>query len=275
MSRKDGSMKEAVTRYTITKDSAALSEGGFRIVFLSDMHNRIWNDDIEYVVSLINNEKPDVVLCGGDMIEACPGLGERNLQNAAAFLRELSQNHKIYHAFGNHEYRLKIYPETYGNMYKEYMEALSDCNITWLDNDSIDIEVNSIPVTLYGLSISRKYYQRFGNIKLPTSFINKAIGTPKKDRFNILLAHHPRYIATYLNWGADLTLCGHYHGGVMRLNGNRGLISPNPSIFTHTAHGCIERNDKHVIISAGMGEHTIPFRIKNPREIITIDTEIW
>ena len=268
-------MKEAIKRYTIKYASSALSAGGFRIVFLSDMHNRIWHDDIEYTVSLINDEKPDIVLCGGDMLEARPGLENRNLQNAAAFLRRLSEKHRIYHALGNHEYRLKIYPEVYGSMYKEYREALSDCDIIWLDNESADIEINSIPITIYGLSVSRKYYKRFDRTKLPVSFINKAIGAPEKGRLNILLAHHPRYIGSYLNWGADLTLCGHYHGGVMRLNGNRGLISPNPSIFTHTAHGCIERNDRYVIISAGMGEHAIPFRIKNPRELITIDTEIW
>ncbi len=268
-------MSESISHYVIKKDSVRLNSGGFRAVFLSDMHNRIWRDDIDYEISMIEAQMPDIILCGGDMIEAKPGLENRNLQNAAFFLRKLSEKYRIYHALGNHEYRMKIYPETYGSMYDEYMEALSGCDIVWLDNESVDIEVNSIPVTLYGLSITRKYYKRFDKVKLPVSFINKAVGEPKKDRFNILLAHHPRYAGAYLNWGADLALCGHYHGGVMRLKGNRGLVSPDPSIFTHTAHGCIEKNGKNVIISAGMGEHTIPFRIRNPREIIVIDTEIW
>ena len=61
----------------------------------------------------------------------------------------------------------------------------------------------------------------------------------------------------------------------MQLKDNKGLISPDPSLFPHIAYGCVQRKGKTAIVSAGMGEHTIPFRIKDPREIVVFDVEIW
>ena len=249
--------------------------GGFRAAFLSDMHDCVWKNDVNYMVSAIENEDPDIILCGGDMIVGHPAYDEKNLLKAGAFLKKLSEWKTVYYALGNHEYRLKIYPETYGEMYKNYTEFLKDSDIVWLDNGSAEAEANRIPLTIYGLSISRKYYRRFAKTGLPVQFINNALGRPESGRVNILLAHHPKYLGSYFKWGADIILSGHYHGGVVQLKNNKGLISPDPSVFPHTAYGCIQRGSQSAIINAGMGEHTIPVRIHNPREIVIFDVEIW
>lgn len=268
-------MKETVTRHEIKIQNSSLGAGGFRAAFISDMHNCIWQGSIEYMASLIEAEEPDLILCGGDMPVAHPSKSRENLDKALAFINRLAENTCVYYAFGNHEYRMKIYPETYKDMYEEYIDSLDAANVKILDNDSVTVYVNGVPVCIYGLSISRRYYQRFKQIALPVPYISKAIGQPKKDMVNILLAHHPRYISSYFKWGADIVLSGHYHGGVVQLGGSRGLISPDPCIFPHTAHGLIEYNGQSAVISAGMGEHTVPFRFNNPREIIIMDVEVW
>ena len=42
----------------------------------------------------------------------------------------------------------------------------------------------------------------------------------------VLLAHNPKYGKTYYEWGADMILSGHYHGGVVRFSEHHGLSSP-------------------------------------------------
>lgn len=264
-------MKETVVRYSVYKHRQGLPENSFRAVFLSDMHNCIWNNDIKYMLSLIDEQRPDLVLCGGDMLVAHPGYGEENIRKTGTFIKELSKKYRIYYALGNHEYRLRLYKDVYGDMYDEFMGFLKDEDVIFMDNKVCDITVNEIPVRLCGLSITRSFYQRFGKTDLPVEFIRSKIGKPKKDSLNILLAHHPKYIGSYLRWGADIVLSGHYHGGVMQVGTNKSLISPDPSVFPHNAHGRIDKNGKTVIISSGLGEHTIPFRINNPRELVVID----
>ena len=156
----------------------------------------------------------------------------------------------------------------------EYMSLLRDENIIFLDNEKSEIYVNDIKISLYGLTIERKYYKRFSKLKMPKDYINGFLGEPDKDGINILMAHTPKYMKDYMNWGADISLCGHYHGGVMQLGKNRGLVSPDPSFFPYNAHGKFEEDNKIAIISAGLGEHTIPVRVHNPRELVSVDVYI-
>ncbi len=79
---------------------------------------------------------------------------------------------------------------------------------------------------------------------------------------------------SYLKWGADISLSGHYHGGVMQLGKNRGLVSPDPCILPGKAHGMFEIQNRFEIISAGLGEHTIPVRLNNPRELVIAEVFI-
>ena len=50
------------------------------------------------------------------------------------------------------------------------------------------------------------------------------------DVYHILLAHNPEFAETYFDYGADLTLSGHVHGGIFRI-GKHGLLSPYVSFF--------------------------------------------
>ena len=87
----------------------------------------------------------------------------------------------------------------------------------------------------------------------------------------ILLAHNPVFAPFYMEWGADLTVCGHFHGGVMRLRGKQPLLSPYGFLLPEYGYGHFEKDGKHVIVSSGLGEHAIPFRIHNPMELVSID----
>ena len=204
------------------------------------------------------------------MLVATPG---HSTDYAAWFLSRLSGEFPLFFAKGNHEFRAEIYPETYGAMYPEFCEQVKDSGMIMLSNSSAEAVINGLPLQVTAIEIPREYYSRFGKQykHLPLKeFIDEK---PAGSRISILLAHNPKYASSYLKWGADLTLCGHYHGGIVRLKNDVGLVSPALRPFTKLAHGLIERNGKSLIISAGLGEHTLPLRINNPRELVVFEIE--
>ena len=56
----------------------------------------------------------------------------------------------------------------------------------------------------------------------------------------------------------------------MMLGKKRGAIAPDVRIFPGECGGMHQKNGCAVIVSAGLGEHTIPVRIHNPRELTIV-----
>ena len=106
---------------------------------------------------------------------------------------------------------------------------------------------------------------------MPAEEIREALGEPAEGAYRILLAHNPDYFSAYAQWGADLTLSGHLHGGMVRLPKIGGLISPNWTLFPKYDHGLYTIEEKKMIVSAGLGSHTIKLRINNPPELVVLD----
>ena len=86
--------------------------------------------------------------------------------------------------------------------------------------------------------MDRTYYNRFYRGPLPVSELTDNLGKPDPAHYGILLAHHPAYRSSYASYGVDLTLSGHYHGGVVGLGAHRGLVTPDFRLFRKTAAGC-------------------------------------
>lgn len=263
--------KGLVRRFNIHLKRKNLNQGYFKIAFLSDLHNCEWSENNEKLIELIRKENAELLLCGGDMTVAHPG--ERD-DIALEFISKISAEQKLYYALGNHEYRLRLYPEVYGKRYEAYMKELKGLGVSVIDNNKENVTIGNNDINIYGLSIDRKYYKRFTKLSMPADYIDSLIGKPDTDKLNILLAHTPKYMDSYLKWGADIALSGHYHGGVVQLGKNRGLISPDPCVLPGNAHGMFEIQNRFEIISAGLGEHTIPVRLNNPRELVIAEVFI-
>ena len=61
------------------------------------------------------------------------------------------------------------------------------------------------------------------------------------------------------------------HGGVLRFSRHIGTISPQLMPFPRYCCGDFYQDGQCMIVSAGLGEHTMPLRIHNPRELIFIE----
>ena len=248
------------------------------LVFLSDMHECL--TDINGMVDDIENIDPDVVLIGGDMIIARDIRFEHYhwCDQILEFSKIIAKKYPTYAIDGNHEAKVMSTVLWDGNTTKRCYDYLWDkLNAAGVVNlNDNRIEVNGLDI--FGLQLELNYYRKVDNeskklITLPD--LLEKIGRCDNTRFTILLAHTPQFFATYCKWGADLTLAGHYHGGVIKI-GKQGLLGPANEIFPRYCGGMYQKKDSNgflhqMIVSNGIGEHTTHLRINNPREIVVVE----
>lgn len=253
-----------VKQYTIQSNKVT---NQIRMAFLSDLHLTEHGAGNDNLIREIDQLELDIILIGGDMV-----IGREDCTTAVAeeLLAKLTRKHPVWYALGNHEERLKEKVDRFGDTYEWYRRRLLSMGVQLLDNTYQNIEVKGNALSIYGLSLPLDYFKRFVRKKLPLEEINELLGKPDETCFQLLLAHHPRYAETYFEWGADLVLSGHIHGGVMRL-GKQPVISPDFQLFPKYGYGKFEKGNQCLLISGGLGEHTIPFRLFNPKELVLVD----
>lgn len=238
-----------------------------RAVVLADLHNKCYGKENEKLIAAIREQKPDLILVAGDILTAKPG---KKLDIAIGLMEQLAKDYPIYYGNGNHEHRLKLYPEKYGDMAKQYDEKLRKLGITRLENVNISLEEYGIAV--FGSEIDRFFYKRFGVQPMAKEYLLGILGQPKEGFYNLLLAHNPDYFPQYAAWGADLVLAGHVHGGMVRVPLiGRGVVSPNVRLFPKYDGGRFECDKSVMLLSRGLGMHTIPVRMFNPGELLVVD----
>ena len=252
---------------TYTIHSHKLHNQGFTIAMISDLHNVELGAGNANLLHAIGAAHPDLICIAGDLVL---GKKAKSVKPAYEFIKKAIKIAPVYYGLGNHEQRMKKYSEVYGKEYLVFEKKIQKLGVTMLENSSSSLEIKGEQVQITGLALQEEYYQKGKKIQLSLKTMNRLAGKASKERFHILLAHTPRYGDTYLDWGGDLILAGHYHGRMMRLPILGGVISPDFKLFPKYCRGDFHRQDRHLIVSAGLGEHTLPIRIFNPRELVLI-----
>ena len=240
-----------------------------KFVFLSDLHNRQYGDKNEALFNDIVRLEPDFIVFGGDMITSCMEKWS-DYSDTLAFIKRLADLYPVYYGMGNHEERLKRRPEKFPQgEYERLTESLKKINAPIIDNDKIIL--NELGITIYGINIEHRFYQKVITKTLPIGYIKDKLGDINKDTYNILIAHNPEHFKTYSDWGADLVLSGHVHGGIIRLPLLGGVISPALKLFPKYDGGLFTQNASNMVLSRGIGSHTVPIRVNNKAELILIE----
>ena len=252
-----------VTKYRICSQKLNGIKREKKIIFLSDLHNRMYGEENERLLESIRNQHPDLILIGGDMLVRKDG---NSYDKTVHFLAKLPGICPVYCANGNHEQKLKELPDKYEQSYEEYKKALTASGIHMLENASETVKLDEVPVKLSGLEIPLGAYARFGKKELSLKEITDRIGEHGDD-YQILLAHHPGYMKEYLAYGADLILGGHYHGCVVQLPGIGGVISTNFTLFPKYSGGIYPEGEQTAVVSRGLGTHSVPLRLWNYPEM--------
>ena len=240
-----------------------------KILLLSDLHNKSYGKNNEKLLAEIEKVKPDLIVAAGDMVTA----NERktHFEVPAALMERLAERYPVYYGMGNHEYRIKIYRKAYGNMFEEYKEKLKTYGVRVLENERVYLPEYNIEIC--GLEIRRRYYKRLRREPMEAGYIESLLGKARKERFELLIGHNPDYFQQYAEWGADLTVAGHVHGGVMKLPVLGGVVSPALRLFPKYDGGMFREYGKQMVLSRGLGMHTVPVRIFNPGELVVIHLE--
>lgn len=238
-----------------------------RAVVLADLHNKKYGRDNGQLIQAIRELAPDMILVAGDLLTAKPG---ESLDTALGVLECLSRDYPIYYGNGNHEQRIKLYPAVYGDMAERYAARLGELGIEPLVN--AHVQLMDYGIRIYGVEIDKRYYKRFGVQPMEETYLETLLGRVDKDFYNILLAHNPDYFPQYAKWGAKLVLSGHVHGGMVRVPFvGKGVASPNIRFFPKYDGGRFDEEGSTMLVSRGLGMHTIPVRLFNPGEILLLE----
>lgn len=267
--------KLSAARYTICSSKIPKDFHNKKFIFISDLHNNQLGKENENLLKLIETEKPDFILVGGDMLVS---KRENCTDQAILFMKKIAAKYPVYCGNGNHEERLLWRAEECpdaGVIYRNYIQKIKEAGVIHLYNETTGITIGDSRICVSGLELEKKYYRKFKLEPMTAEDIAAKIGSVKEDGFHILLAHNPAYFDTYVDWGADLTLSGHVHGGIMRLPFLGGVIAPSYEIFPKYDAGLFQKEDKKMIVNVGLGSHSIKIRLFNPPKIdvITLQTE--
>ena len=67
-------------------------------------------------------------------------------------------------------------------------------------------------------------------------------------------------------------MAGHVHGGIARVPiWGKGVLSPALRLFPKYDGGIFREGNAVMILSRGMGTHTIPIRVFNPAELWVVE----
>jgi len=241
----------------------------FRAVVISDLHNKKYGPGNDRLIEAVRDLKPDVIFVAGDIMNGHP---KANLDTAFEFLEKLAPICPVYYGNGNHETRMNLYVEDYGDRYKVFTDKLESLKIHHLVNSREMIE--EFGVEVIGLELAKNHYIRFKPEPIEKGELEDVLGKVDKSRYSVLIAHNPYFFKDYSEYGADLVLSGHVHGGIVRIPFiKRGVLSPNIAFFPKYDAGEFIEGKTTMVVSRGLGAHTIPLRLFNPGDLVVIDFE--
>jgi len=238
---------------------------GFKIVHISDLHNKSFGEESARLIADIRSEKPDAVMITGDLIDR----HRTDVDAALAFIRGAAGIADVYFAPGNHE--------PMSGAYDELKAGLLDAGVTVLDDSAAHIEKDGQSLTVLGVRDIAFYYgdppyNRLRQRDCEPYFKDalSLVMQGRSDEFTVLLAHRPHFIDMYAENGADLVLSGHAHGGQIRLPFIGAFLAPEQGFFPKYTSGLYNVGDTAMIVSRGLGNSTFPFRVLNRPEIVSV-----
>jgi predicted MPP superfamily phosphohydrolase len=223
---------------------------GLRVLHLSDVHLGyfVGLDDLEQTMLDAQKQRPDVVLVTGDLSDNLSVLPD-----AIRMIDALKPRYGTYASIGNHEYYRGI---------DDVLRAFEAGPIPMLIDASTAVDVGGARLFIAGADDPARS-GRFNNPTFLRGAVERSIDAMPSDAFSILMSHRPEGFDVAAGHGVDLTVSGHYHGGIqLGLNG-RAIIqgfAPEKYYWGHYRKG-----DSQLYTSGGVG-HWFPFRLNCPPE---------
>lgn len=243
------------TRFKISFQKLPKNFHRFKIVHISDLHNKSFGKNQQYLINQIEKEKPNIIIITGDLIDS----RRYNEYIAIKFVKEAVKIAPVYYVTGNHELR--------SGKFNDLEEKLMSLGVKVLRNNWEEINNNGQGITIAGVDDPYTGI-RYREPIVMDKYLREVKKDLDEDSFKILLSHRPEKIDVYAGYGFDLVFSGHAHGGQVRIPFLGGLIVPNQGFFPKYTSGLHKIKNTVMVISRGLGNSLAPQRIFNRPEII-------
>ncbi len=253
-----------VTEYAVSMDGI---EHPARLVVAADLHGKVYGDDNAPLFDSASAQKPDAIVLLGDLFPA--HFAEADRDYVVDLTRRMQEIAPVYFAKGNHE---NSYTAKYGD---DWIETIRETGAIVLDEAWQDVEIAGNAIRLggtmgHGYLFGRSNAQFHASPEYEVLFRLEHARQPA-----ILLSHMPDTVALSdgpRRWHIPLVLCGHTHGGVIRIPGVGGLYAPMQGWRPPYDYGEMMLNgEMRMIITSGLSGHDHVPRVFNLPEIVVID----
>lgn len=247
-----------VSRYDVASDRLPRSFDGLRLLHLSDLHAATFGKNQKHLLQLIDSLHADMAMITGDLIDRRRTLTEQKMQPALTLLRELSRRMPVLRVDGNHE--------TCSCLREQFTASAAKAGAQNVTGRALTVRKGNDSFAVVGLpDISDFCYDE----KEWTRTVHQ-LCAPHTGTFYVALSHRPQYLDTYASEGLPLVLCGHAHGGQVRLPVIGGLYAPEQGILPQYTSGSHTKGQTQMIVSRGLGNSGFPFRFCNRPEPVLI-----
>ena len=248
-----------IYKYNVKSEDIPSEFDNFRIVQISDLHNAEFGENNEKLLLMLKQADADIIAITGDMIDS----RNTDIDVAISFAQKAVNIAPVYYVNGNHESRVL-------GEYEKLKQGLTDAGVTILENSSADITIGDEAITLIGIN-DPTFRMELVDDTMEQNIAHQLVNViPDNDNYKVLLAHRPEYFDVYAG-NVDLVLSGHAHGGQFRIPFIGGLVAPGQGFFPEYYEGSYIEDNTEMIVSRGIGNSIIPFRINNKPEIIVAE----
>ncbi|MCI9449178.1 MAG: metallophosphoesterase [Clostridiales bacterium] len=249
-----------LNQFTVKSNRLPEEFNGYRIAQISDLHNSETGKDNKKLISVLSEAKPDIIAITGDMIDS----RRTDITVALQFAEKAMEIAPCYYVSGNHESRV--------SEYEDFKKSLIELGVVILADDIVSIETGGKTITLLGVDDPAfKTDYLFGDSDAVMTSKLQKMTKDNDDSYTVLLSHRPELFDVYVKSEIDLVLSGHAHGGQFRLPFIGGLAAPNQGLFPKYDAGIYSEENTNMIVSRGIGNSIIPFRVNNRPEVVLIE----
>ncbi len=235
---------------------------GFRMAFLSDLHDAEFGEDNEKLLETIAGLRPDIIVITGDIVDS----RRTDIEAAVRFVECAAKLAPVYYVTGNHEARL--------SNSAELRAGLVSAGAVVLDDSVVELKRGGDRLTLLGLCDPDFVIEGDLLGEVPAMTEAKLSGLADSAAgYTVLLSHRPELFESYVKCGVDLVLCGHAHGGQFRLPFVGGLFAPGQGMFPKYDAGLYRKGETAMVVSRGLGNSVFPFRLNNRPEVVAVELE--
>lgn len=249
---KDSRDELEISRYEVASSKLSESFDGFTIVQLSDLHGARFGEDGTELVDKVRELAPDIIALTGDFVT-----DEGDLESVEKLAPRLTELCPVYFVSGNHEFG--------SGLAQRVRNIMESAGVKYLSNEYLTISRGEDSVLLGGVEDPNAY----ADMLTPEELAQK-MNEASPAAFKILLGHRNYWMEEYPELPVDLILCGHAHGGLVRIPGVGGLIGTDRHLFPDFVEGEFNNGNYTMIVSRGLGNSVPIPRIFNRPEIVCV-----